>query len=349
MKKGFFLPLTTIIIMLFAFTANLNSFSHDNKLSGTWTKRTNSILTKSDSRIFKINHSGYMPVAEGPELFLSKVKSFIEIEALETEVGFAQVNGTKLYYKVAGSGEPLVLVHGNFGDCRHWDFNFGQLAKKFKVVRYDVRGYGKSDSSPKGCEYRDHDDLKALLNFLEISNAHIAGFSMGSAIIFNFALEYPEMCKSLIAVGPWVSGYSPPSVHEFYRDFGQLSSIIEQGGTDAAAEKFIELPLFKMHRSSEEVKNYVIQIAKNYSFLHFSGEGPTRIEPDAANMLNQINVPVLIITSEYDINSCLEMADLLEEKIAVTKTIKIPGSTHFMMMEKPEEFNKELIAFIENL
>jgi pimeloyl-ACP methyl ester carboxylesterase len=265
---------------------------------------------------------------------------------VDTESGFADVNGIKLYYEVSGSGEALVLVHGNFGDCRHWDYNFEGLAGKFRVIRYDVRGYGRSDSSPKGFEYKDHADLKALLDYLEIKKAHIAGFSMGSGIVINFALEYPEMCKSLIPVGPWVCGYTPSSIQEFSWDFGQIPSIIEKGGTDAAAEKLIEFPLFKAEVSSDEVKEFITRVAKDYSFLHWTGEGPTRIEPDAVNMLDRIQVPTLIVTSEYDINACLEIAGLLDEKIENSMVVSIPGATHFMMMDHPQEFNDALVNFI---
>ncbi|NQU88770.1 MAG: alpha/beta hydrolase, partial [Mariniphaga sp.] len=195
----------------------------------------------------------------------------------------------------------------------------------------------------------DHDDLKALMDFLEIPKAHVAGFSMGSGIVVNFVLEYPENSLSLIPVGPWVCGFNSPSLNEFTRDFGQIPSIIEEGGTNATAEKFIELPLFKSHISTEDVKEQIQLIAKDYTFLHFLGEGPTRIEPDAVNMLDQVKVPTLIITSEYDVNACLEVADLLDEKIANSEKVSIPDATHFMMMDKPEEFNAAIIKFIEGL
>ena len=81
--------------------------------------------------------------------------------------GYAEVNGTSLYYEVAGKGDPIVFIHGNFGDHRHWDFQFGPLSNNYKVVRYDLRGFGKS-ALPKSDEsYNDWDDLKALLEFLE--------------------------------------------------------------------------------------------------------------------------------------------------------------------------------------
>jgi pimeloyl-ACP methyl ester carboxylesterase len=265
---------------------------------------------------------------------------------LITESGFAEVNGIKLYYETAGSGEPLVLVHGNFGDCRHWDYNFEELAGKFRVIRYDVRGYGRSDSSHEGFEYKDHADLKALFDYLGIEEGPTARFSMGSGMVINFALEYPEMCKALIPVGPWVCGYTPSSIQEFNRDFGQIPSIIEQGGTDAAAEQLIEFPLFKADVSSDEVKAFITEVARDYSFLHWTGGGPVRIEPDAVNMLDRIKVPTLIVTSEYDINACLEIAGLLDEKIKNSMVVSIPEATHFMMMDQPLEFNNALVNFI---
>ena len=121
--------------------------------------------------------------------------------------GIAEVNGTKLYYETAGKGDVIILVHGNEGDRRHWDYQFLSLAKDFKVIRYYVRGYGKSALPDKEIAYWDHEDLKALLDYLEIRKSHICGLSMGSGIAVDFAIAYPEMCKSLIPIGPWANGY----------------------------------------------------------------------------------------------------------------------------------------------
>jgi hypothetical protein len=64
------------------------------------------------------------------------------------ETGFAEVNGTRLYYEVAGTGDPIVLIHGNFGDRRYYDGQFEALARLHRVLRYDIRGYGKSILRP---------------------------------------------------------------------------------------------------------------------------------------------------------------------------------------------------------
>src|SRR6185436_20780421 len=105
--------------------------------------------------------------------------------------GYAEVNKTKLYYEIAGKGEPLVLIHGSFGDRRFWDLQFTELSKKYKVLRYDVRGYGRSALPDSTEVYRDSDDLNALMDFLQIKKAHISGLSLGSIVAIDFALAYP--------------------------------------------------------------------------------------------------------------------------------------------------------------
>src|SRR6185436_11156770 len=123
-----------------------------------------------------------------------------------TDSGYAEVNKTKLYYEIAGKGEPLILIHGSFGDRRFWDLQFMELSKKYKVLRYEVRGYGRSALPDTAEAYRDCDDLNALMDFLKIKKAHICGLSLGSIIAIDFALAYPGKCSSLIPIGPRVAG-----------------------------------------------------------------------------------------------------------------------------------------------
>jgi len=158
--------------------------------------------TSSDEEQIKENFKNYVYFF----ILIGLISCNIEDKKSIVEKGFAQVNGTKLYYEIAGTGEPLVLLHGNFGDRRHWDFQFYSLSKNYKVIRYDVRGYGKSALPKSDEQYNDYNDLKALLDFLEIEKAHICGLSMGSGIAVDFTIAYPEMSKSLIPIGPWANG-----------------------------------------------------------------------------------------------------------------------------------------------
>ena len=262
---------------------------------------------------------------------------------LEVVSGIAEVNGTRLYYEVAGKGDPIVLIHGNFGDCRHWDDQFEVFAKSHKILRYDVRGFGKSSLPVQGESYGHYDDLKELLGYLGILKAHIAGWSMGCGIAVDFVLAYPEMSNSLIAVGPWVYAYSSPAAEELYTLFSEISSIVKESGTRAAVDSLFN----DFSIRNPKIADRLGEIALDYSFWHFINEDPVRsIDPPAMQQLERINLPNLIITAEYDIEPCREVADLLEQAILNAKKVDITDASHQMHMEKPVEFNRIVLDFL---
>jgi 3-oxoadipate enol-lactonase len=123
--------------------------------------------------------------------------------------GFAELNGTTLYYEVAGAGHPFVLVHGHLLDRRSWDDQFAVFAGRYRVIRYDQRGFGDSGLITKGESYSDRQDLYDLLKFLGIENAYLMGVSGGGALAIDFTLEHPEMVDALIPVTAGVSGFLP--------------------------------------------------------------------------------------------------------------------------------------------
>ena len=119
---------------------------------------------------------------------------------MQVQDGFAQVNGTLLYYETAGSGPPLVLIHGFSLNHRMWDDQFEPFARRYHVIRYDVRGFGRS-AMPTDRNYAHADDLMGLQEHLGVDHAHILGLSMGGGISLHFAEKYPEATDSLIPVG----------------------------------------------------------------------------------------------------------------------------------------------------
>src|SRR4029077_5191472 len=119
----------------------------------------------------------------------------------ETRCGEADVNGTRLHYEIAGTGSPLVLVSGGGTlDRRQWDDQFDVLATRFRVVRYDIRGIGRS--ARPTAEFSHHEDLRALLAFLNIERAVVCGVSFGAAIAVDFALDHPNLISGIVVAGP---------------------------------------------------------------------------------------------------------------------------------------------------
>lgn len=270
--------------------------------------------------------------------------------------GIAEVNGTNLYFETAGAGEVLVLVHGNEGDRRHWDFQFMPLAEIFKVIRYDVRGYGKSALPNPEEVYSDYEDLKALMEYLKISEANICGLSMGSGIVVDFAIAYPNMCKSLIPIGPWANGYGvnnfkSPAADSLFQVMGKVTTIAKDRGSKEATDYFwTGNKMFSNTVRSSRALDHLKMVGYDYSFWGFMNANKrTPLQPLAIYQLKKIEVPTLIVTAEYDLEVCKEIAQIMEKEIVGSKLVSILNAGHCMNIEKPEELNEVLVNFIYSL
>lgn len=270
--------------------------------------------------------------------------------------GIAEVNGTKLYFEAAGDGEVIVLVHGNEGDRRHWDYQFLTLAKDFKVIRYDVRGYGKSAFPDPEIAYSNYEDLNALLDYLKIPEAHICGLSMGSAIVVDFAIAYPEKCTSLIAIGPWVGGYGvndfkSPATDSLFQVMRTVSAIAKDKGPKEATDYFwTGNKVFRNAVRSSNALDHLKMVGYDYSFWGFMNASKIKpLQPPAITELSKIQLPTLVVTAEYDLEACIEVAKILDKEIRDSKLVSIKDAGHCMNLDKPEEFNRILVNFINDI
>src|SRR5260370_2486513 len=121
-------------------------------------------------------------------------------------MGLARIENGHLYYEVDGAGEPVVLVHGFSLDGRMWDDTFARLARDHRVVRYALRGFGRS--SPPEAPFAHFDDLAALVAQLGLGRAHVIGLSLGGGVALDFALTRPSAVRSLVLVDSVVGGYA---------------------------------------------------------------------------------------------------------------------------------------------
>jgi pimeloyl-ACP methyl ester carboxylesterase len=261
--------------------------------------------------------------------------------------GFAEVNGTQLDYELAGTGDPIVLIHGNFGDRRYFDGQFDALARLYRVLRYDVRGYGKSMLPEEGVPYSDFEDLEALMARLDIDRAHLVGFSMGSAIAVDFCLAFPDRCSSLIAIGPWFYGYDSPVARAMFQGFGTITAAAVSGGRDAALEQLLSATWWYPERVSPRAFERVRAIWSDYDFWHFENPDPRRfLSPPAAEQLDRITAPALIITAEFDLEACREVAVQMDAEIPDSTMVDLAGATHFMFIEEPQVVNAAMLDFL---
>jgi pimeloyl-ACP methyl ester carboxylesterase len=161
--------------------------------------------------------------------------------------GFAEVNGARLYYEIMGDGEPLILVHAGIADGRMWEGQLGAFARRYRVIRYDMRGYGRSAMVEGPFSHRE--DLRALLDSLGIERAFLVGCSMGGGTIIDITLEHPGRARALVLVGSAVSGFEdgddPPEQWE------ELVAADEAGDLGRVSELEVQMWVDGPYRSPD--------------------------------------------------------------------------------------------------
>lgn len=269
--------------------------------------------------------------------------------------GFAEVNGTTLYFEVAGDGHPLVLNHGGLVDNHSWDDQFDEFARHFKVIRYDMRGFGDSGMIKNGMEpYSMERDLYSLLQFLGIEKAYMLGLSMGGSLAIDFTLQYPEMVDALITVGAGLSGFEEDDAEELKAQEAAMEEAFKSGDIARSVEISLQIWTDGPNRTPQQVDPQVRERVRAMTTHNFERDDdedvrPQHVEPPAAGRLSEIDVPTLIIVGDQDVEIILTIADTLEKGITGAKKVVITGTAHHLNMEKPEEFNRAVIEFLEQV
>lgn len=266
---------------------------------------------------------------------------------MDVECGYAPVNDTRLYYEVAGDGVPVVLLHGFTLDTRMWDDQFLPFAERYRVVRYDARGFGRSDL-PSGEAYAHHDDLRVLLDHLALGPAAVIGLSMGGGIVADFALAYPDRTRALILIDAAVGGHRWSA--EWNAAIGPVWRGAKEAGIAVAKERWLAQGLFAPAKERPAVGGRIDAMVADYSGWHWLNRNPARgIEPPAIDRLGDLAAPTLAIVGERDLPDFHAIATRLREEAPRARVVTIPGAGHMANMEAPEGVNAAITAFLQDV
>jgi len=261
--------------------------------------------------------------------------------------GYIDVDGAQLYYEWSGSGPAVVFVHAGIADSGMWDEQFAAFAAEFKVVRYDMRNFGRTVASDRA--FADWEDLAALLGSLSIDSAVIVGASMGATVAVDLTLERPTLVRSLVLVSPGIfPGHEPSS--ELRRGWRSVSQALDAGQIDRALD--IELDMWidrggvRPAPVREEVRQQIRQM--NARAMELVSDAPTRkpLRPPALTRLAKIAVPTLIITGSHDMPDIGSIAKRLERGIVDAQIVTVYDAAHMASMEQPERFNELVLNFL---
>ena len=269
--------------------------------------------------------------------------------ASASQVGFADVNGVKLHYQVTGDGASLVLVHSGITDSRSWAPQLPAFTKKYRVLSYDMRGFGQSDVAHG--KYSSSEDLAGIMGAVGIAPAALLGVSVGGSAVLDTALQHPEMVRALILVGAGMSGRKHSA--EYDQMIDEIDQLVVDKGLDAAIDREMEVWLYGRGRTAADVDPQLRAAVREMDFYN-SGRyppdaEPQRIQPPAVGRLREIRVPTLVIVGDRDVGDVRQAAEELGRGIRGARLVVMPGVAHVPNMERPEEFNRLVLDFLDSL
>ena len=274
---------------------------------------------------------------------------------------FAEINGIRICYDIHGEGEPLILIHGFTSKKETFVAQIPELLKYFKVIRLDNRGSGKSDR-PNEAYSMDMfvDDVRGLMDYLELEKANILGYSLGGMIAQSFALKYPERLNKLILLNTMsqlhvteeaLEGYVQSRIKNYEEKLTDPEAAFFNSAPLAYSYKFINILKADLKRKfhnafsvEDLVKESTIDPAtpqdiRNQvkSFLQF----------DVHDQLKNIQNSTLIICGKFDKQTPKRLSIKMHEQIPNSKLVVIEAG-HSANKEKAPEINRAIIDFLKD-
>lgn len=263
--------------------------------------------------------------------------------------GTFQHEGADLYYEVAGAGAPVVFAHAGIADRRMWDGQFAVFAERYRAIRYDQRGFGRTTAQP--APHSHLRDLAALLDHLGVERAHFIGCSKGGRLIADFALAHPERVLSLVMVNSALPGFEdsgsePPQ-------WAEILAAFKAGDLERTNELEIQVWIDGARRNPERVDPAVRALALEMNLIALrndhAGLGEAERPPDGAGRLGEIAAPLLAIASDLDDPDFIRAAEFAVANVAGAQMAVIAGAAHLPSLEQPEEFNRVVLDFLARL
>ncbi|MGZ3950639.1 MAG: alpha/beta fold hydrolase [Flavisolibacter sp.] len=265
------------------------------------------------------------------------------------------INGVNLYWELLGQeGDPLVFVHGSWGDHFNWNTVVDELSKSFRVLVYDRRGHSKSERPPgQGTAQEDVSDLIALIEYLDFVPAHIVGNSGGAAIVLKTAARRPDIFKSLIV-------HEPP-LFRVLKTFEEAKPMLEVVGSrinavvdlivtneyEQAAKLFVETIAFGPGAWKELPDNVKQTFIFNAPTFLDEIRDPSNLEFDIQS-LSGFHGPALLTHGSESPPFFTMALNLIAQAIPQAKRLEFKGAGHVPHLSHPEQYVQTVRQFCQS-
>ncbi len=266
--------------------------------------------------------------------------------------GTIHAGGSDWYYEMKGQGEALVFLHAGFMDHSMWDKQVEYFSKEYKVITLDLPAHGQTRNVDSMGLIADA--LKQVMDALKISKANFVGLSLGGGVVTDFALAYPERIHKIVLAASGINGYETKYIVDSVaiNYFKELMGALEKKDTIAAAQIFVHYWYDGPYRKPEEVdsaqRQWIYDKTYQSMITHKVRGWPRFAKPPAVNKIDSITVPTLILAGDKDMRYILDAAEVLDQRIPISRRVIIPGAAHMMNLEKRDEFNRAVESFLKS-
>lgn len=258
-----------------------------------------------------------------------------------------KANGISMNYQIKGKGSNLVLIHGAGDNLKMWYNQVPVFARSFRVITYDVRGSGKTES-PEG-KYSVSllaQDAYELMKAIGVKEAYFVGYSMGGRIAAQLALNYPKLVKALVLASSSPDLTPPPP--EALGRRREMLELLDKGDMKAFVElmaRDVFSPGFESSHPTEFEEYMKVKLQnKPDGIARIMRMGQPRSSPD----LSKIKCPVLLLVGENDWIMGLAQGKEAHEAIRGSKLVVLPAG-HAAPIESPDKFNSAVVEFLNEV
>jgi 3-oxoadipate enol-lactonase len=256
-------------------------------------------------------------------------------------------DGGHLAFEDAGDGPAVVFLHPGLWDMRTWEPQIGPFVDAgFRVIRYDIRGYGRS-SRPTSEPYSHVADLRSLLEHLGVGQAALVGCSMGGRIAIDATISAPANVWALVPVAAGLSGFEASSDEEDWWEDAMAAAYraYDDGNMLAAQEERLRIwaPLGTEDAAGAAIRRIALD---NLHELTMDESAEITLEPPAAHRLHEIDVPTLVLKAEHDPPPSRRTSEVIAAGVPAAREVQIDGADHVVNLRKPEAFNDVVLPFL---
>ena len=266
-----------------------------------------------------------------------------------------QINGVNLYVEDTGTGEAIIFAHEFGGDSRSWSPQVEHFADRYRCITYNARGYPPSDVPEDEGLYGQQlstDDLKGILDTLNIERAFVVGLSMGAYTGLMFAMQHLERVRGLVFASGG-SGAYPETRQQFLADTQKVADkMLESGSVDSAGISAGPSRVQLQNKNHEVWAQFASHLSEHsavgsaYTLRHVQAERPSLY--DFANELRAMKTPTILLVGDED-ESCLDVNLYMKRTMPYAGLSILPKSGHLLNLEEPERFNALLDDFFQTV